>query len=256
MEIKYIDTHAHIDFEYEINTDLIISQAQEKGVDKIINVSSSPIFDKVLEISSKYEFVYNTLGVHPHEAKDFTIDTQKNIYSLKNDKTLAIGEIGLDYFYEYSEISIQKKVFLKQIEIAYGLNLPLVLHIRDAHDDALDILKNEIKNIKNAVVHCYSSSKSILKKYLDLGLFVSFTGIISFPKATELREALSYAPLDRIMIETDAPYLAPIPHRGKTNYPKYIPIIASTVASVKNIELSNLAPILYSNSINFFNILK
>ena len=253
--MKFIDTHAHLDFDFDIDTNSIIQKANTQGVDKIINVSSSPDnFDKIIEISTEHKFVYNTLGVHPHEAKMYNSDIETKIHKLNNSKTLAIGEIGLDYYYEFSDKQIQKAVFLKQIEIAYNLKLPIILHIRDAHDDAFDIINNEINNIYGAVVHCYSSSKEYLKKYLDLGLFVSFTGIISFKKAEIVKDALKYTPLDRLMIETDAPYLAPNPHRGKTNYPEYIPIIAKNVSEIKNIELSTLAPILYTNSIKFFNI--
>jgi len=252
-KLKYIDTHAHLDFNYDISIEAILEKALKANLEYIINISSTKdSLEKVINISDKHKNVYNTLGIHPHDAKDYNKDTENNIYSLKNNKTLAIGEIGLDYYYLHSNKEIQKKVFIKQIEVAYNLKLPLVLHIRDAHNDAIDILKTE--KTENAVVHCYSSSKENLKKYLDLDYFISFTGIISFSKAKDIKEVFKYAPLDKIMLETDSPYLAPEPHRGKTNYPSYIPIIAESGAKIKELDINFFANKIYENSIKFFKI--
>lgn len=255
--IRYIDTHAHLDFEYEKDTLNILEAAKKEGVEKIINISSSPSsFAKIQKLSSDFENLYHSLGVHPHDAKDYNSDVEKEIYALKNKKTLAIGEIGLDYFYKLSEPEVQKKVFVKQIHIANSLKLPIVLHIRDAHSEAYDIIKTEIANLNSCVVHCYTGSIDILKKYLNLGMYVSFTGVITFPKASDVKESVKYAPMDRIMLETDAPYLAPVPHRGKTNYPEYVPILAKELSLIKELDLKVVAPIIYDNSFKFFNFVR
>jgi TatD DNase family protein len=252
---QYIDTHAHLDFDFDLDTNTIVLNAKEKKVNYIINISSSvESLAKVSKLSITYNNIYNTLGIHPHDAKDYSKEVENNIYKLKNVKTVAIGEIGLDFFYLHSSKEQQKKVFIKQIEIAKALGLKIVLHVRDAHKEALDILEQE--KTHNAVIHCYSSTKDNLKKYLDLGLYVSFTGIITFKKSNEIKEALKYAPLDRIMLETDSPFLAPSPYRGKTNYPEYIPIIAKEAAIIKNILFHSFSDAVFNNSINFFNIKK
>lgn len=251
--LKFIDTHAHLDFKFDISIDEILEKAKAKNVEYIINISSSKdSLEKVIGISNIYKNVFNTLGIHPHDAKDYNPDIETSIYNLKNNKTLAIGEIGLDYYYLHSSKEIQKKVFIKQIEVAYNLKLPLVLHIRDAHKDAIEVLKTE--KVASAVVHCYSGTKENLKQYLDLNYFVSFTGIITFLKATDVKEVFKYAPLDRIMLETDCPYLAPEPYRGKTNYPYYVPIIAEAGAKIKELDINFFANKIYQNSINFFKI--
>jgi len=253
--LKYIDTHAHLDFEYDISIEDILKKAKEANIEYIINISSSKdSIEKVIAISNSFNNIYNSLGIHPHDAKDYDAELEANIYSLKNNKTLAVGEIGLDYYYLHSNKETQKKVFIKQLEIAYNLKLPIVLHIRDAHNDAIEILKTE--KIENAVVHCYSSTKENLKQYLDLNYYVSFTGIISFSKAKELKEVFKYAPLNKIMLETDCPYLAPEPHRGKINYPSYIPIIAEAGAKIKELDINFFVNKIYENSINFFKITK
>ena len=252
----FVDTHAHLDFEYEekVTPEIIVKEAQECLVTKIITISSDvPSIKKSFDIASKIPNVYHSIGVHPHQAKDFNQAVENDIKNLKNPKCVAIGEIGLDFFYEHSPKDVQKNVFVKQIGLAHELKLPLIMHIRDADKEAYDILKTELKDAK-AVLHCYSGTKEQLKKYLDLGMFVSFTGIITFPKSIEMQGAAIYAPSDRIMLETDSPFLTPVPFRGQKNYPKHIPLIAQKMAELRIQTLENIADITSKNANTLFGI--
>ena len=252
----FVDTHAHLDFEYEenITPEKIVKEAEENLVTKIITISSDvSSIKKSFDIASKFPNVYHSMGIHPHEAKDFNQEVENGIKNLKSPKCVAIGEIGLDFFYDHSPKDIQKNVFIKQIELAHELKLPLIMHIRDADKEAYDILKTELKDAK-AVLHCYSGTKEQLKKYLDLGMFVSFTGIITFPKAATIQEAATYAPNDRIMLETDSPFLTPVPFRGQKNYPKHIPLIAKKLAELKTQTLEDVANYTSKNANIMFGI--
>lgn len=255
--MEFIDTHAHLDFDYDegVTVDKILQEAKDNNVTKIISIGSSvESLEKVNSISNAYEQVFYSLGVHPHDAKDFNTDVENKIKELKNKKCVAIGEIGLDFYYDHSPRDIQKRVFIKQTEIARGLGLPVIIHIRQADNIAYDILKSEYKDHCKGVLHCYSGSSSELKKYLDLGMFVSFTGIVTFEKALDVRQAAAYAPNDRIMLETDSPYLAPIPYRGKKNYPKYIPVIAQKIAEIRGQKLEAVAQYSTDNAVKLFGI--
>ena len=254
----FVDTHAHLDFEYEqdITPEKIIKEAEDNLVTKIITISSDvPSIRRSFEIASKFQNVYHSMGVHPHEAKDFNQEVEKDILFLKSKKLVAIGETGLDYYYDHSPRDVQRSAFIKQIGLAYELKLPLVIHVRDADQDCYDILKTElIKNNISGVLHCYSGTKDQLKKYLDLGLYVSFTGIITFVKSDPVKEASSYAPKDRIMLETDSPFLAPIPLRGQKNYPKNIPIIAKKLAEIRVETIEEVADYTSKNANTLFGI--
>ncbi|MEI6092084.1 MAG: TatD family hydrolase [bacterium] len=255
--MELIDTHAHLDFEYEdgITPEIIVKEAVEHDVKRIITIASDPAsLEKVSQIANALDGVYYSLGVHPHEAKDYNKDIEDQIKHLKAKKCVAIGEIGLDFFYDHSPRDIQKKVFVKQIDLARQLNLPIIVHIRRADIEAYEILKGEYKDYCNGVIHCYSDTKEQLKKFLDLGMLVSFTGIITFSKAIEAQQSASYAPCDRIMLETDAPFLAPIPHRGKKNYPKYIPIIAKKIAELRKETIQEVAKYTTANATKFFSL--
>jgi TatD DNase family protein len=252
----FIDTHTHLDFEYEENVtpEKIVKEAEDVLVTKIITISSDVAsIQKSFDIASKFPNVYHSIGVHPHEAKDFSQEVEKDMRKLKGPKCVAIGEIGLDFFYQHSPKDTQKNVFVKQIELAHELKLPLIMHVRDADKEAYDILKTELKDLK-AVLHCYSGTKDQLKKYLDLGMYASFTGIITFPKAIIAQEAAIYAPDDRIMLETDSPFLTPVPFRGQKNYPKHIPLIAQKLAELRNQTLENIADLTSKNANTLFGI--
>lgn len=257
--MEFIDTHAHLDMEYSDNETPkeIIERASKNGVKRIITISSSPgSIESAHKIAQDFEGVYHSIGLHPHEAKDFSQDLEASMRSLNSNKCVAVGEIGLDYHYMLSPVETQKNVFVKMTELARELGLPVIIHSREADKETYDILRSEYKDGCNGVLHCYSGTREQLKKYLDLGMFVSFTGIISFPKAETAKEAVLYSPQDRIMIETDCPFLAPVPHRGKKNYPEYIPIIAAKLAEIKGESLEEVARYTTKNALALFRNIK
>jgi TatD DNase family protein len=189
------------------------------------------------------------LGIHPHDAKDYNDDVENFlIKSLKYKKIVALGEIGLDYFKMYSPKETQIKVFERQLDIALNFDIPVVIHCRDAYDDVYDILKNS--GIKKGVMHCFSGTVEHAEKFLELGLYISFTGTVTFRKSD--RKPLKAVPLERLLIETDCPYMTPVPHRGKRNEPKFIPIIADKISEVKKIDMDELEKITEENAYNLF----
>tara|TARA_Y100001968_G_scaffold286463_1_gene287228 strand:- start:137 stop:895 length:759 start_codon:yes stop_codon:yes gene_type:complete len=246
-----IDTHSHIYYEkYNDDLDEVIHRAKNKGVKKIICVGTdleSSI--QSLEISNKYRDVYCSIGFHPHES---SLAKKDYLYKLeemsKEDKVVAIGETGLDYYYNYSDQDIQKKIFIEQIELANSLELPVVIHNRNSDDDLYEILK---KYRPNGVIHCFSSDINYATKILKIGVLLSFTGIITFKNST-LDDVIKKIDLSKIMVETDSPYLTPIPYRGKRNEPSYVELVAKKIAEIKNISLEEVAHHTTQNALNLF----
>lgn len=250
-----IDTHCHLDFpEFDPDRDEVIKRACGQGVNSIINVGSSILSSqRSLELSLKYQNVYSVVGIHPHEADSFDDNAQDAILKLAEDKkTLAIGEIGLDYFKNFSQKTNQLRLFLYQISLAKKLSLPVVIHTRCAEEDTLRVLK-EAMPIK-AVVHCFSSGFEFLEEALRLGFFISFTGNITYKKADSLREMAKLVPLDRLMLETDAPYLSPEGFRGKRNEPMQIKLLAEFVAEIRGLTFDEIAKKTTENALGFFGI--
>jgi TatD DNase family protein len=273
MQISWIDTHTHINHPYPFSTDEYIENAKKANIYKFINIGTTPSeFEKVIETSEKYDGVYFSLGIHPHEANLFNNEILNLIEKhSSHKKNIAIGEIGLDYYYEFSNKNLQINAFQKQCEIALKLKKPIIIHCRNskenqsntktAEEDALEVLswfsKNYTKETLNSpgVIHCFTGTKEFALKCLDLGFYISFSGIITFKNADDLRDILiHHVPLNRLLIETDSPYLAPVPYRGKPNQSAYMIETAKKIASLKNIELSKLATILNENVKNLFNI--
>lgn len=254
----FVDTHCHLDYPDYLEKDNkktidIINEAKDDGVEKIISISASPeSLDRTKQLATEFKEVYFSQGIHPSELENYKesdlIKIEKNI---KDTKCLAIGEIGLDYHYEPFDKKKQIELFVKQLDIAQKYQKPVIIHSRDAEDDIYNILK-DFKNIKNFIVHSYTGSKESLKKFLDLGAFISFNGIITFKNATNVQELARFSPIDRILLETDAPYLAPTPYRGKLNYPKYIPIIAESLAGIKGLDLNGIEEQVFKNFMGFF----
>ena len=250
-----IDTHCHLyDKKIYPNLNQIVANAIDANIKKIIcigdNLNTS---EKSIKIAEEYDNIYATVGIHPHEAKEAEsayLDTLKNYSNHK--KVVAIGEIGLDYYYNFSEPDIQKKIFLNQLKLANDLNLPVVVHCREAYDDLYStILKS--KHTKG-VIHCFSGDIDYAKKIIDIGFLISFTGMITFVKSLE--SVIKEINLEHIMIETDSPYLAPIPHRGKTNQPAYVKKVAEKIAEIKNISIDEVEKITTNNANQLFYKLK
>lgn len=251
----FIDTHCHLDFSgFDPDREEVIKRAKEEGIGYIINIGASLKSSlNSLELAQKYAFIYAAIGIHPHDADVFNQKDLKTIEDLsRKEKVVAIGEIGLDYYKNYSLAQNQKPLFISLIKIAKDLNLPLVIHTRQAKEDTLKIIK-EFMPLK-AVVHCFAGDSDFLKQCLDLGFFISFTCNITYPKAQDLRDLVKIAPLDRIFLETDAPYLAPQSLRGKRCEPIYVKILAEEIARIKEISTEEVAVATSSNAIKFFNL--
>ena len=254
---KLIDTHAHLDFpDLYPRIDEVIANAKLNDVYKIITISTNlSKIDKIIKISEDNSQVFFTVGVHPNE-----VDKDKNYlnYDLikkisEHPKCVGIGEGGLDYHYGLGSKSNQIASFITQINVARDTNLPLVIHSRDADKDMIEILNNEFKNGPfNAILHCFSSGESLAKCGVDLGFFVSFSGIVTFKSAKNIQEIARKLPIDRILVETDSPYLAPSPYRGKINEPKNCLYVAKFLSELKSLDFNQFSEILYNNSIKVF----
>jgi len=255
LSAKLIDTHCHLDFsEFDRDRDTVVRRSLDNGIEYIINIGSSLAGSKrSLELAQEYDCVYASVGIHPHEADSFTPKTQSALSELAvKEKVVAIGEIGLDYFKNYSQAESQRTVFISLIKLAKEKNLPLVIHSRQAQEDTLRILQEHMP--LRAVVHCFSGDADFLKACLGLGFFVSFTCNITYKKAQNLRELVKIAPLERLMLETDAPFLAPEGYRGKRNEPMHVKILAEEIARIKEIPLDSVAAQTSHNAELFFGL--
>jgi TatD DNase family protein len=250
-----IDTHCHLDFpEFDSDRDEVIRRSQENGVGYIINIGSSLQGSRAsVELSKKYPCVYATVGLHPHEADRPEQNIEPVLSGLaKNDKVVAIGEIGLDYYKNYSRPENQKPLFISLVSLAKDLGLPLVIHNRQAQADTLGILKKAMP-IK-AVVHCFSGNENFLKECLDLGFFISFTCNITYKKADMQRALVKEAPLERLMLETDAPFLSPEGFRGRRNEPLYVKHLAAEIGRIKGIPVTEVEQATTQNAKVFFRL--
>lgn len=254
--MKLFDTHTHLyDKRFDEDRDQLISGLQSNGVEKVTTLGTCvKTSKKCIDIANKYEGVYAAVGTHPHDAKDFK-DEDILIYEkmAEEDKVVAIGEIGLDYHYDFSPRDKQKYAMLKQMELAKKLNLPVVYHVREAFGDFLPMVQRG-ETVNNAVMHCYGGSIESAKICLEAGMLISFTGVISFKNASKIKKVVEYIPLDRLMIETDCPYMAPVPYRGKRNEPKYVLEVARAMAEIKGISIEEMIDITYNNAVRFFDI--
>ncbi len=251
----FIDTHCHLDFpEFDQDRDTVIQRAQNQGIDYIINIGSSlPGSEKSVELAGRYACIYAAVGIHPHEADRFDGKDSAAITELAGkDKVVAIGEIGLDYFKNYSQADNQRKLFLSLLKLARDVGLPVVIHSRAAQVDTLKILKDNLP--VKTVIHCFSGDHNFLKECLDLGFFISFTCNITYKKAADLRELVKFLPLERLMLETDAPFLAPEGFRGKRNEPMHVRTLAVEIAKIKCISMEEVAQATTKNAKEFFNL--
>ncbi|MDP2906066.1 MAG: TatD family hydrolase [Candidatus Omnitrophota bacterium] len=250
-----IDTHCHLDFpEFDLDRDDVVARAAKVQVGCIINVGSSLEGSrKSVELSRQYPGVYAVVGIHPHEADEFKQEDAAEIKKLaQQEKVVAIGEIGLDYFKNFSKSENQRPLFVSLVNTAQELGLPLVIHSREASIDTINILKEAMP--VRAVVHCFSGDADFLKNCLDLGFYVSFTCNVTYPKAQGLRDLMKTVPLDRIMLETDAPYLSPQELRGKRNEPANVAILAREAAGIMGLNIDKLAEATTANAKKFFGI--
>lgn len=246
-----IETHCHLDYLKDIPLDVLIQQSQQVGIERIITIAVSPEnLDTVMKLTREHDMIFGTQGVHPHDAEKFTSDTEAQIRGQALDKRiLAIGEIGLDYFYDNADRSVQRSVFENQLQIASDLDLPVVIHSREADEDTMAILANFESSLrKRGVIHSFTSGPELAQYAIDQGFCLGFNGICTFNKAQNVRDIIAMTPLENIILETDAPFLTPVPYRGKENAPFYLPFVAEKVAEIKEIDVEALLPIAYQNS--------
>lgn len=251
-----IDSHAHLDDEkFEGDRKYLIENLEKNGIELVVNVGADMESSRAsVNLADTYDNIYAVVGVHPHAAKEITESSLKEIENLaKNKKVVAIGEIGLDYHYDNSPRDIQKKWFKKQILLAKRLDMPIVVHTREADKDTIEILKEEREGLRG-VIHCFSSDRSQLKEYLNLGFFIALGGPVTFKKTDELKEVAKMIPIEKLLVETDAPYLAPHPYRGKRNEPMFVKQTANLIAELKGMTIEDLALQTNKNTKEIFNI--
>jgi len=256
-----IDSHVHLDDErYNPDRAEIFKRAEEAGVEAFVTIGCDLATSRAaVELADRHAGVYATIGVHPHEVKHIEDSWYQEFQKLaQHPKVVGYGEIGLDFHYDHSPREIQRQRFREQIQLAHELQLPIVVHTREAQDDTITILREEHATNIGGVIHCFSGDASLANKALELGFYISFSGIITFRNASELREIVRTVPDDRLLIETDAPYLTPVPYRGKRNESAYIKQVAEKVAEVKegaNPEaFERIAEITATNAKRLFNL--
>ncbi|MCL2484999.1 MAG: TatD family hydrolase [Endomicrobia bacterium] len=248
-----IDTHAHLsDSKFDADRDEAVKRAFDAGVNIIFEIACDPAYwDKALEFSQR-DNVYISFGVHPHDAAKATQqDFDKLEVLLQNKKTIAVGEIGLDYHYDFSPRHIQREVFVKQLDIAVKHNKPVIIHCRSAHEEMITLLKKH-KNLPKGVFHCFSGTPEEAKIYIEMGFLLGIDGPVTYPKSDKLRETVSEIPLEKILIETDCPYLAPQKYRGQRNEPAYVTETLKKIAEIKNISFEEAAKITTQNATDLF----
>ena len=257
----YIDSHAHVDgHEFDADRDEVIERARAAGVSTILNVGTgephSGAFERAVELGRKYENVCTAIGTHPHDARLYDDEAEERIKRLtKSEKVIAWGEIGLDFHYDNSPRDVQLAVFKRQLRAAHECDLPVVIHTREAESETIEILKRDYAGAKRrGIFHCFSGSTDLARSAIELGFIISFSGIITFKKADELRAVAKEVPLDRLLIETDCPYLSPIPYRGKRNEPAYVVEVARCLAGIHGVDIEEMAHITNQNFGSFFHL--
>lgn len=253
-----IDSHCHLaDAQFTDDLDAVLKRAKEAGISRMITISDNiDEAEKCLQIAEKYEHIFCTAGVHPHHAKDWKKGDGERIKELiaSSKKMKAVGEIGLDYHYDFSPRDMQRGVLLEQLTIARELGLPAVVHCREAVADIRTIVE-EVEPLQ-LVIHCCTEKWDDISWAVELGHFLSFTGIATYPASHDIRETIKNCPLKQIMIETDAPYLAPVPHRGKRNEPAFVAEVLKCIAEIKGISVEEVDRATTQNTVEFFGLLK
>ncbi len=253
---QMIDSHAHLDEErFDEDRDEFIKSLKENAISYVINPSSDmETSRRVVELSNKYENIFAAVGIHPHDAEGFKEEDLDELRQLsKDERVVAIGEIGLDYYYDNSPRDIQKEVFRKQLELSHELDLPVIIHTRDAMGDTYDILK-EFESRVRGVMHCYTGSIEMAEKFMKLGFYISIAGPVTFKNAVNVREMAKQIPLERLLIETDSPYLAPVPNRGKRNDPTNVRYVADMLANLKEIQIDKIIEHSRENTVELFSL--
>ena len=254
-----IDSHCHLDFpNLYSQLDDVIYRANSNDIQRLLTICTTiESFDKIKSIVNKYKNIYGTFGIHPHETESHSQIDSKYILNVakSEDKIVGIGETGLDFYYNHSSKKVQIKSFVEHISAASELNIPIIVHSRNAEIDTYEILKSESKNRNlKVLIHCFTGTKDFAKKLIDLNFFISVSGIITFKNSVELADTVSSIPIENLLVETDSPYLAPTPYRGKDNEPSYIIHTIEKLSKIKNISNTSAMEYTTNNFIKLFNI--
>ena len=256
----FIDSHCHIDGpEYDADREEVIARAREAGVKTMLNVGTgdphSDALDRAVDLAGKHDGIYAAVGVHPHDAKLFDETAERRLLDLvrQGTRVIAWGEIGLDYHYDHSPRDVQREVFRRQLRLARERNLPVVIHSREADDDTITILREELTGYRRGgVLHCFGGSLAMAHDAIELGFFISFAGNLTFKKADDLRDVARQLPLDRLLIETDCPYLTPVPFRGRRNEPARVIETARCLAEIRGKEVEVIGRVTSENFVKLF----
>jgi len=255
--MELFDSHCHLEDErFSGEVEDVLGRMDAAGVTRCILASSDmPTGEKIIALVDAHPQIYGMVGFHPHEASQFREeDLARMAQWLKHPKIVGVGEIGLDYYYDHSPRDVQRTVLERQMDFALAENVPVAFHIRDAHGDMLELLSHRKNRLPEGVLHCFSGSLECARQYLDLGFYLSFAGPVTFKNAAKLLEVAKYCPLDRLLVETDSPYLAPVPLRGQRNEPTYVRHVAQKVAELKGMEPEELARKAYENTCRLYRI--
>ena len=253
------ETHTHFDDKaFDEDRDEAIKAAVDAGVSRIVNVGASMGSSKTsVELALKYPVIYAAVGVHPEDCEFLTeedIQILKNYALDKGNKVVAVGEIGLDYYWDEPQRDIQKKWFVRQLQLSKEVNLPIIVHSREAAKDTLDIIKEEHNGSTGGVIHCFSYGIEMAKEYLDMGYYLGVGGVVTFKNGRKLKDVVEYTPIDRIVVETDSPYLAPVPNRGKRNTSANLPFIIEEIASIKGMSPTQVEEATYENAMKLYKL--
>ena len=243
FDTPIIETHCHLDYLDEEQLALTLEKSREVGIEQIITIAVSPQnLDTVLGLTRRADNIWGTQGIHPHEAGSYNDDVDALIRQrVADERIVAVGEIGLDYYYDHADRAVQRAVFERQLQAAVDLDMPVVIHTREADQDTRDILHNFSADLaRKGVIHSFTSGLPLAEYCLAEGFMLGFNGIATFNQADNVREVVAATPLEQVLLETDAPYLTPVPYRGKPNAPYYLPFIAERIAEVKNVPVETL----------------
>lgn len=249
------DTHAHYDDKaFDGDRESLLESLQASGIARVVNVGASlDSCRRTLALTEKYDYIYGAIGIHPNETAQLNEENWESLREMCGEsKCVAVGEIGLDYYWDQPEREIQKKWFARQLNLAKEQKLPVVIHSRDAAKDTADIMEAEKAEDAGGVVHCFSYTKETARTFLNMGFFFGIGGVVTFRNARKLKEAVEYIPLDRIVLETDCPYLAPVPWRGRRNCSLYLPYVVTAVAQIKEISEEAVRKAVWENSLRLY----
>lgn len=255
--MNIFDSHAHYDDEaFDGDREELLNEIRDSGIEYIVNAGSNlESSRRTIHLADKYNFIYAAIGIHPQDAGEYDDKSYKILKDMcSNSKIVAVGEIGLDYYWEGYNKDVQKRAFEEQVKLALEMNLPIIVHDREAHQDTMDMVKKYIKSGLRGVMHCYSGSAEMALEYVDMGFYIGFTGVITYKNAVKSVDVLKQVPIDKVLIETDCPYLTPVPFRGKRNDSRHLKYVIEKACEVLNMDSERFASATSSNAKRLFSV--